>query len=88
MSDGFNDRIPRNVDFMFIDKWIQEWGPALKEKLPSYRGKLLQDNGIPHPHSLRVIDMVDRHFLFHGYMEHFSAMIPREHGVVLGHNDA
>lgn len=70
-----------------MDSAILKWAPRLKERLPSMRGKLLQDNGIPHPKSLEAIDMVDRTFLFNGYKEYFDKLVPRDSEIVLGHND-
>ena len=47
---------PLNSNELGIDKAINEWGPNVREKLPSIRGRLLQDHGIPHPD---ILDMVD-----------------------------
>ena len=67
---------------------INEWAPAVKEQFPSWRGRLLQDNGIPHPKSLHSIDAVDRHIFFNGYKEYFTKLVPRDSPIVLSHNDA
>ena len=58
---------------MVIDKWAGH----VKEQLPSWRGKLLQDNGIPHPYPLKVLDKVDRLFLFQDYKKYFKGLLPR-----------
>jgi hypothetical protein len=80
--------IPLDVNNLSIDTAINEWGPKVKERLPSMRGKLLQDNGIPHPDKLEVIDLLDRTFLFNGYKEYFRKLVPRDSEIVLAHNDA
>lgn len=51
------------------------------------RGKLLQDNGIPHPILLKAIDAVDRQMLFPGYQEYYRSLVYRDQ-IVLSHNDA
>ena len=49
---------------------------------------MLQDNGIGHPESLKIIDAFDETFLFKGYEEYFNNLIPRDSTIVLAHNDA
>ena len=71
-----------------MDHAIKEWASKLKARLPSIRGKLLQDNGIPHPELLEVVDAVDRTFLFDGYEKYFSELVPRGGPISLSHNDA
>ena len=39
--DQLNKLIPLDVNNLCIDTAINEWGPKLKERLPSMRGKLL-----------------------------------------------
>jgi thiamine kinase-like enzyme len=80
--------IPLDVNNLSIDTAINEWGPKVKDRLPSMRGKLLQDNGIPHPDKLEVIDLLDRTFLFDGYRDYFKKLVPRDSEIVLAHNDA
>ena len=80
--------IPLDVNKLAIDTAINNWGPMLKERLPSMRGKLLQDNGIPHPDKLGIIDQLERTFLFDGYKEYFTKLVPRDSEIVLAHNDA
>lgn len=84
LSEAFEAYQPQNE--LSLDKTIYEYAPKLKERLPSMRGKLLQDNGIPHPEHLKVIDALDRNFLFPGYQQYFSDLVPRER-IVLAHND-
>lgn len=79
--------LPCDKSNLFSDVIIDQWAPEIKELLPSFRGKLLQDNGIPHPELLRVIDAVDRHFLFPGYQEFFRGLMNRD-TVVFAHCDA
>jgi hypothetical protein len=78
---------PLDVNNLAIDTAINEWGPKLKERLPYMRGKLLQDNGKPHPDKLQVIDLLERTFLFQGYRDYFSKLVPRDSEIVLSHND-
>lgn len=82
------EKYPINKDKLSLDQIIKEWGPAVKKRLPSFRGKLLQDNGIEHPASLKLIDAFDKTFLFKGYEEYFSSLVPRDSMIVLAHNDA
>lgn len=56
--------LPLDRENLFADVAANKWGPEVKERFPSMRGKLLQDNGIPHPDQLRAIDAIDRNFLF------------------------
>lgn len=91
---NFNETLAQEVEKVLpmselaIEKVINKWCPAVKERLPSMRGKLLQDNGIPHPDLLRAIDRVDSCFLFNGYQEYFNSLIPRDSPMVLAHNDS
>lgn len=55
---------PIDKNDLYIDMAINKWAPEVKESLPSFRGRLLQDNGIPHPHTLKCIDAFDKLFLF------------------------
>lgn len=71
---------------LVIDRAFKNWGKVQFDRLPSIRGKLLQDNGVPHMQHLWHIDTIARVFLFPGFEEHFSAMVPREN-IVLSHND-
>ena len=79
--------LPLDKNNLFSDVIINQWAPQIKDSLPSFRGKLLQDNGVPHPDLLRVIDAVDRHFLFPGYQDYFRSLMCREK-VVFSHCDA
>ncbi len=63
----FSEIIPKDPNNLSVDIAIFKWGPELKERLPSIRGRLLQDNGIPHPEILKTVDAIDRNFLFPGY---------------------
>lgn len=81
------DKYPIDKDNLCLDQYIKEWAPAVKKRLPSFRGKLLQDNGIEHPASLKLIDALDKTFLFKGFEEYFSSLIPRDSTIVLAHND-
>lgn len=77
-----------NPDKLYIDFAINEWAPQVKEQFPSWRGKLLQDNGKPHPESLRTIDTFERTFLFDGYQDYFRKLVPRDSHIIMAHNDA
>lgn len=87
LSSALKIYLPCDASKLIVDQTIQQSAPILKERLPSMRGKLLQDNGIPHPEHLRVIDALDRTFLFNGYKEYFSALVPRNQ-IVISHNDS
>lgn len=71
---------------LVIDQSFVKWGRAQFDRLPSIRGKLLQDNGVPHPETLWNVDAAARAFLFLGWEEHFKKLVPRD-DVVLSHND-
>ena len=47
-----------------IDTALQTWAPNAKKRLPSIRGKLLQDNGREHAAILKIVDDFDKNFLF------------------------
>jgi hypothetical protein len=69
---------PLDINVLVIDTAINEWAPKLKERLPSMRGKLLQDNGIPHPNLLKAIDGIDRQCLFQGYQAYYRSLVIRD----------
>lgn len=79
--------IPMNKDNLYIDMFIDDWAPSVKEQFPSMRSRLLQDNGIPHPESLKAIDTVDRHLFFNGYQKWFKDLVPRDTPIIFAHND-
>lgn len=62
---------PVDINYFYCEIALKEWGPEVKEKFPSWRGKLLQDNGIPHPKLLKIIDATERVFMFKGYQEYY-----------------
>ena len=86
--ERLKETYPIDKDNLCLDQSLKVWGPAVKKRLPSLRGKLLQDNGIEHPASLKIIDAFDKAFLFKGYEQYFNNLIPRDGTIVLAHNDA
>jgi hypothetical protein len=78
---------PLDTASIEVDVAIKEWAPAVKKRLPSIRGKLLQDNGREHPNVLKIIDAFDRNFLFKGYEDYFNGLVDRTSRMVLCHND-
>lgn len=79
--------LPLDTQNLTIDKAITDWGQKVFDRLPSMRGKLLQDNGIPHPDLLEAIDQFAFKFLKPGFIEKLKALIPRG-DICLAHNDA
>lgn len=73
--------------FIEVDVALKDWAPKVKARLPSIRGKLLQDNGKEHPKILDIVDKFDRNFLFKGYPEFWEGLVDREAQMVLCHND-
>ena len=82
------EKMPKmDASKLVLDQCIDEWCPAVKARLPKIRGRLLTDNGIPHPRLLEGIDALDRAYLFEGHQEYFRSLVPRDR-IVLSHNDA
>jgi thiamine kinase-like enzyme len=62
----------------------------VKKRIPHLRETLQADSlltGKSHSDAFEAIDICEKNFLFEGYEEHFRAMIPREYGSVISHND-
>lgn len=81
---------PINKDNMIIDKATMVWGPALQKRIPDMKRRLIEDGKEKHAYQLKVIDLIEKTFLFEGYQEHFNKQIPRDSRfpIVLSHNDA
>lgn len=78
---------PLDTSRLELDVALKDWAPIVKKRLPSIRGKLLQDNGREHPNTLKIVDAFDKNFLFKGYEEYFESLIDRKAKMVLCHND-
>lgn len=69
--ERLNDLKPLDLNHLEVDIAFKEWAPTVKKRLPSIRGKLLQDNGREHPNILKIVDAFDKNFLFKGYEDFF-----------------
>ena len=65
------------------EKWIRVWGPEVKARIPSIREAMKNNQDI-----LKLLDNYEETFLFEGYQDFFTSILPLESEIVLAHHDA
>lgn len=64
---------PMDKNNLFIHKVLNEWGPALQSNIEAMKQKLSECND---QKNLKIVEMVEKTFLFEGYQQYFQNLIP------------
>lgn len=78
---------PRDSSKTGVEIAIDEWGPAVVERIAKIRAKLNPDDA-GHQRISKILDKLEATYLKDGYQEVLRSCIPRDSPVVLSHNDA
>jgi len=76
---GVNDIMPLDETNLFIHQVIKQWAPNLKSKIDRMKEMLKESSSPEHHKNLRIVEQVERTFLFEGYQEFFESLIPKQH---------
>ena len=79
---------PLDHDNLFFHQVLREWAPSLLSKIDDIRAALTNAG---QTENLEILNKLEKTFLFDGFIEHFTSLIPAVSDVfpiVLSHNDA
>ena len=80
---------PLDASNLFIHQVIKEWAPNLQQKMSRMKQALTNSDEPVHELYLMKLQLLEKTFLFEGYHEFFSSLIPEgPFPNVLTHNDA
>jgi thiamine kinase-like enzyme len=68
--------MPLDQNNLFIHKVIKECAPELQAKIGAFKEKLSKETSPEHKRNLEIAKRLEETFLFEGYQEYFTNIIP------------